>query len=231
MSYLLYIETSAETCSVCLAKGDTVLSELLAPKIQSHSEKLTLLIQEILLNQNVSTTELSGIGLSVGPGSYTGLRVGSSVARGLSLALDIPIITISTLHALASQYFDGNPNTLIVPMIDARRDEVYHAVYNGLGETLTTPVPIIVDEAFLAAYIDDISIHTIILCGDGTDKPLPPLNNSLLQIKPTKVLASHLVYLGFDMFCSHQFADTAYFDLEYIKSPNITTSKKNLLHK
>lgn len=213
-----------------MTKHRDVIGESTALKAQSHSEKLTILIRELLQDHNITPNELSAIGLSIGPGSYTGLRVGSSVARGLSLALEIPILAISSLKALASQYFDNLSTTIIVPMIDARRDEVYHAIYNGLGQEIVNAAPIIINEDFLSPYIHESSTHRIILCGNGTDKPLP---NTLLKdeiiIQPIQLLASHLVTLGYQGFLSKQFADRAYFDLNYIKAPNIIKSDKNHL--
>src|SRR5690554_1548565 len=124
--YILNIETSTKNCSVTLAKnGNTVIIKEIAEQNFSHFEKLHLFIDEVLKQAEISFKELAAVALSKGPGSYTGLRIGASTAKGLCFALDIPLIALDSLQILAMQLTHNNG--LIIPMIDARRMEVYTA--------------------------------------------------------------------------------------------------------
>ena len=134
MTYILNIETATKNCSVSIAKeGQTLLCKELAEEGYSHAEKLHVFIEEILKELQLTFTDLSAIAVSQGPGSYTGLRIGVSSAKGLAYALDIPLIAIDTLTILASQVniSDG----FIIPMIDARRMEVYSAIFDKNHQT------------------------------------------------------------------------------------------------
>ncbi|HOD10928.1 MAG TPA: tRNA (adenosine(37)-N6)-threonylcarbamoyltransferase complex dimerization subunit type 1 TsaB, partial [Flavobacterium sp.] len=130
MSYILNLETATKNCSVSLAKdGKTIFCKEMAEQGYSHAEKLHVFIEEILKEANVNFSEIKAVAVSKGPGSYTGLRIGVSAAKGLCYAAGIPLIAVDTLAVLANQVqiADG----LIVPMIDARRMEVYSAVFDA----------------------------------------------------------------------------------------------------
>ena len=128
MSYILNIETATKNCSVALAKeGKTILCKEIAEEGYSHAERLHVFIEEIINEAGIGMKELNAIAVSQGPGSYTGLRIGVSAAKGLCYALSIPLIAVDTLQALASKV--KIDKGLIVPMIDARRMEVYSAVF------------------------------------------------------------------------------------------------------
>ena len=129
MHYILNIETATKNCSVSIAaNGKTLVCKEISELGYSHAEKLHLFIQDVIQEAAISFSQLSAIAVSQGPGSYTGLRIGVSAAKGLSYALQIPLIAVDTLLALAHQVLkkDG----LIVPMIDARRMEVYSAIFD-----------------------------------------------------------------------------------------------------
>ena len=128
MEYILNIETATKNCSVALAKdGKTIVCKEIAEEGYSHAERLHVFIEEIIKKTGITLNDLSAIAVSQGPGSYTGLRIGVTAAKGLCYALDIPLIAVDTLQALASQV--AISNGLIIPMIDARRMEVYSAVF------------------------------------------------------------------------------------------------------
>ena len=128
MPYILNIETATKNCSVALAKdGKTILCKEIAEEGYSHAERLHVFIDEIIKEVGITFQELSAIAVSQGPGSYTGLRIGVSAAKGLCFALDIPLIAVDTLQVLASQAKVSNG--LIIPMLDARRMEVYSAIF------------------------------------------------------------------------------------------------------
>jgi len=135
LDYILNIETSTKNCSVSIAKeGKTIICKEIAEEGYSHAERLHIFIEESLKEAGLTYKDLSAIAVSQGPGSYTGLRIGVSAAKGLCFALDIPLIAVDTLKVLASQATISNG--LIVPMIDARRMEVYSAVFNAEYEKL-----------------------------------------------------------------------------------------------
>ena len=128
MSYILNIETATKNCSVALAKdGKTILCKEIAEEGYSHAERLHVFIEEIIQETGITFQDISAIAVSQGPGSYTGLRIGVSAAKGLCYALGIPLIAVDTLQVLASQ--SNVSDGLIIPMLDARRMEVYSAIF------------------------------------------------------------------------------------------------------
>ena len=122
---ILSIETSTEVCSVAIHNQELLIAEKESVEAYSHAERLAPLIEEILKDNNISRKELTAIAVSAGPGSYTGLRIGISTAKGLCYALDIPLITIGTLESMLESIKDNNVSNLLCPMLDARRMEVY----------------------------------------------------------------------------------------------------------
>jgi len=226
---LLHIETSGEMCSVCLSQNGTVIGEKNAIKERSHSKRLTLLVQELCAATEVSLQALSGVVLSKGPGSYTGLRVGSSVARGLCFSLDIPIITLNTLTAAASRYRDQSADTLIVAMILARKEEVYLQVLDGRLQVIQDTQPKLLSADLLVPYLKT-STHRIVVCGNATDLAKTYLPSELtIEYHTSEPTAIDLAHLSQELYSEGAFDDIAYFDLDYIKSPNITKSKKKTL--
>ena len=130
MAYILNIETATKNCSVSIAKnGETLQCIQIAEEGYSHAEKLHVFIEQIITDLKLTFQDLSAIAVSQGPGSYTGLRIGISAAKGLCYALNIPLIAVDTLEVLAAQA--KVKNGLIIPMIDARRMEVYSAIFNA----------------------------------------------------------------------------------------------------
>ena len=131
MPYILNIETATKNCSVALAKeGKTILCKEIAEEGYSHAERLHVFIEEVIEEAGITFKDLAAIAVSQGPGSYTGLRIGVSAAKGLCYALDIPLIAVDTLKTLASQVKISSG--LIIPMIDARRMEVYSAIFTPI---------------------------------------------------------------------------------------------------
>ena len=130
MSYILNLETATKNCSVSIAKnGETIICKQMAEEGYSHAEKLHVFIDAVLKESTIDFKDLDAIAVSQGPGSYTGLRIGVSAAKGLCFALDIPLIAVDTLAVLAAQV--TKKDGIIIPMIDARRMEVYSAVFNS----------------------------------------------------------------------------------------------------
>jgi tRNA threonylcarbamoyladenosine biosynthesis protein TsaB len=148
LAYILNIETATKNCSVALAKdGKTIISKEIAEEGYSHAERLHVFIEETVKEGGVTFQDLSAVAVSQGPGSYTGLRIGVSAAKGLCFALNIPLIAVDTLQVLASQAKISKG--FIVPMLDARRMEVYSAIFNSNFDKIrSVEAEIITEDSF-----------------------------------------------------------------------------------
>ncbi len=226
---LLSVETSSPVCSIALhdvAGGQLIgQSELRVEK--SHSTHLTILIQQLLENTGHALVDLAAVAVSDGPGSYTGLRIGAAAAKGLCFALDIPLVAVSTLGALATQVAAvtaGAEEILFCPMLDARRMEVYTALYAHDGREVLAPAPLILTPEALAEQL----AHRRLLCfGNGAAKfrPLVPeqANVSFLAaIEPSAVSVGALAVAAFRR---QAFQDVAYYEPFYLKEVYTTTPR------
>ena len=216
--YILNIETATKNCSVSLAKnGETVLCKQIAEQGYSHAEKLHVFIEEILKETGIGVNDLNGIAVSKGPGSYTGLRIGVSTAKGLCYALGIPLISVDTLQVLAKKVVvkDG----LIVPMLDARRMEVYSAVFNNMHDKIMKVQAEILTEN---SYAD--SQETFYFIGDCQEKCKTVLTATNFHFLPEIVFpsANEMSALSFEKFTNNDFEDVAYFEPFYLKDFLIT---------
>jgi tRNA threonylcarbamoyladenosine biosynthesis protein TsaB len=213
MPIILNIETATKNCSVALAKeGKIVACKEIAEQNFSHAEKLHVFIEELLTENQLQFSDLSAIAVSQGPGSYTGLRIGVSSAKGFCYALNIPMIAIDTLQLIAKQIQieDG----IIIPMIDARRMEVFTAFYDKNHQQIRNTQAEIIDET---SY-QEIS-ETIHLVGDGTEKFKNTLTDNKFIFHSDVVFpsAKQMTQLSFDKFIKNDFVDVAYFEPYYLK--------------
>ena len=222
MEYILNIETATKNCSVALAKeGKTILCKEIAEEGYSHAERLHVFIEEIIAEAGITVNDLAAIAVSQGPGSYTGLRIGVSAAKGLSYALGIPLIAVDTLKTLASQVIVSKG--IIIPMIDARRMEVYSAIFNPNLEN---------KRAILAEIITEDSFseleETIYFVGDCSEKCKAVLiKENFIFLDDIKYpSAKEMSLLSFEKFKKGDTVDVAYFEPYYLKDFMITTSKK-----
>ena len=217
LAYILNIETATKNCSVSLAKnGETILCKEIAELGYSHAEKLHVFIEEILKETQVNATNLNAIAVSKGPGSYTGLRIGVSAAKGLCYALEIPLLAIDTLELLAQQALHAiaQPNGYIVPMIDARRMEVYSAMYDGnLTRINEVQAEVLTDKS----YVD--YTETIYFVGDCQEKCKMVLtkDNFLFLSDVVYPSAQEMSALSYAKFLNNEFEDVAYFEPFYLK--------------
>ncbi len=221
MSYILNIETATKNCSVALAKdGKTVFCKELSEQGYSHAELLHVFIEEIIKEANITFQDLHAIAISKGPGSYTGLRIGVSSAKGLCYALGIPLIAIDTLTILAHQI--KVENGLIIPMIDARRMEVYSAIFNSDAEKIREVQAEILTEESFASYNE--TLHFI---GDSSEKAKSLLTNSNFIFYDTVVFpsANEMSILSYKKYQNQDFEDVAYFEPYYLKDFFITSKK------
>jgi tRNA threonylcarbamoyladenosine biosynthesis protein TsaB len=213
MTYILNIETATKNCSVSLAKnGKTIICKEIAEQGYSHAEKLHVFIAEIIKEAGVLMSDLKAIAVSQGPGSYTGLRIGVSAAKGLCYALEIPLIAIDTLTSLANQVkqHDG----LIVPMIDARRMEVYSAIFNSNKEMIReVQAEILTGESFAN------QTETIYLIGDSNEKAKSVLTKTNFIFLDEIVFpsANEMSAISYQKFQNNDFVDVAYFEPYYLK--------------
>lgn len=222
MSYILNIETATKNCSVALAKeGKTILCKEIAKEGYSHAERLHVFIEEIIKEVGITFQDLIAIAVSQGPGSYTGLRIGVSAAKGLCFALDIPLIAVDTLQVLASQA--TVTSGLIIPMLDARRMEVYSAIFNPKFEKIrAVQAEIITENSF-----EDLQ-ETLYFLGDCAEKCKPVLTKEnyifLDEIKYPS--AKEMSGLSFEKYQKNETVDVAYFEPHYLKDFMTTVSKK-----
>ena len=162
-NYLLHIETATKVCSVAISDNGVVLALKEASEdAYIHSESLTLFIEAVLVEAGITLNDLSAISVSAGPGSYTGLRIGLSTAKGLCFALNIPLISTDTLDAL--YHLIENNALNIIPMLDARRMEVYAKIYAGNGEILEELDAVILNETSFSSF------EPFSVLGDGAIK-------------------------------------------------------------
>lgn len=211
MSYILNIETSTKNCSVSLSKnGKYLIVKEIAEENYSHAEQLHNFISNVLKENTITFNDLEAVAISKGPGSYTGLRIGVSAAKGLCFALDIPLIALDTLTVLAHQVQTNN--AFIVPVIDARRLEVYCTVLNHNFETIK-PVEahILTENSFLE------HTNNLIFIGDCVHKCQEIIKHPNAQFIQCYPSAKEMCALSYQKFLNKEFENTAYFEPFYLK--------------
>ena len=221
MVYILNIETATKNCSVSIgADGKTIALKELSEEQFNHAEKLHVFIQDVLNEVGISLNDLNAISVSKGPGSYTGLRIGVSSAKGLCYALNIPLIAIDTLEILAHQL--NIEKGCIVPMIDARRMEVFTQVFSHDKKALNDPCALIVEENSFDTFNDDIH-----LIGDGAFKCKELLKTEKFHYYDEFVYpsANEMSLLSFQKYTENKIEDVAYFEPYYLKDFMLTTKK------
>jgi tRNA threonylcarbamoyladenosine biosynthesis protein TsaB len=225
MAKLLLLETATEVCSVGLAYDGQLVVLRHADAPNDHSRLLTTLIAEVTAAAGWSFSQLDAVAISQGPGSYTSLRVGVATAKGLCYSLDKPLIAIDTLAALAiaSHLPEAGDEVLYMPMIDARRNEVYTAVYNAALNALGPPQALVLTTAVLE---DIAGSRRLITSGNGGHKALDFLPEKVLFRAEIQCSAAHLVKPAEDAFGMKNFSNMAYFEPLYLKPPYVTQPKK-----
>lgn len=220
MTYILSIETATKNCSVSLSlNGHTIHTREISEEGYSHAEKLHVFIEEVLNEALIDFSKLSAVAVSQGPGSYTGLRIGVSAAKGVCYALNIPLIAIDTLEVLARRL--SIDKGVIVPMIDARRMECYTAVFSSdfvLKREIKSEI--ITEDSF--SDIDEI-IHFV---GDGASKCKEVLKGEKFVYHDDFIFPSskQMGALAFEKYKKSDTVNVAYFEPFYLKDFMITTS-------
>ena len=229
MERILLIESSTALCSVALAEGGTITSykESSAPK--AHASLTAVFIRDILSERGITLNDCDAVCVSMGPGSYTGLRVGVSTAKGLCFGSGKPLMAVGTLDTLVAQTreipgLDGDLK-YVIPMIDARRMEVYTAVFTPEGKQLTETAPAIIDENSFAEQLEQ---GQCLFIGDGAGKCADVIrhpNAHFIQCNPK---ASAMLIPATSAYKEKRFEDVAYFEPFYLKEFVATVSKKKL---
>ena len=221
MALILNIETATKNCSVALSKdGRTLAIRELSEQNFSHAEKLHVFIEELFAESHLKLQDLSAIAVSQGPGSYTGLRIGVSAAKGLCYALSIPLIAVDTLEILARKI--NISNGIILPMIDARRLEVYSAFFDSNYAKIRETKAEIIDEN---SFQEETEILHLI--GDGAMKFKEILTGEKFKYYPEMQFpsATEMSLISFQKFQNKQFEDVAYFEPFYLKDFVLITKK------
>lgn len=220
MAYILCIDTAIDVCSVSLFNNADLLASRTSNEKNVHAQKVTLFIEQVVAEAALTMADINAIALSAGPGSYTGMRIGTSVAKGLCYALEIPLIAIDTLQIMTAGALDevNNDDTLLMPMIDARRNEVYTAVYNTELEEIKTVSPLVIDnnEDLLAFTKEDTK--SVIYFGNGADKYKEIINiNNYKIINYFYKSSLSMGRLAFNKYQHNMFENIAYFEPRYLK--------------
>ena len=224
MATILNLETATTNCSVSIGvdgKAVALVEENTAN--YSHSEQLHIFIKEALQKASLSFLDIDAIAVSKGPGSYTGLRIGVSAAKGLCFSLDKPLIAIPTLESLAQQV-SVQPNEFIVPVLDARRMEVYSCVFDAEYNALRATEAEIIDANSFKHFASKGKVH---LVGNGAEKCKGELGEVKFVYHQEKVpSAAQMAQLSFIRFEQQLFEDVAYFEPYYLKDFVLQTKKK-----
>jgi tRNA threonylcarbamoyladenosine biosynthesis protein TsaB len=214
---ILLIESSTNTCSVALSRDGKIIAIREINEPNRHAELLTVFCDQVVKEGNITFKDLNAVAVSKGPGSYTGLRIGVSAAKGICYAMGIPLIAIGTLEAMAfGMMSEAKADDLLIPMIDARRMEVYTAVFDHMGKMLKNVAPLVLDENSFSEY----NSASLLFSGDGMPKA-----KELLSRLPNahftdsgNCSAKNLLIPAEKKFLAKEFEDVAYFEPFYLKT-------------
>ena len=215
MALILGIETATKNCSVALFKDGKLIAEKEhLSDGYTHAEQLTFFIEEVIESANVTLKEIEAVALSMGPGSYTGLRIGTSTAKGLCYSLGVPLLAISTLQAMALGMSKSKKSTIYCPMIDARRMEVFSALFDENNQEVRGVHADVVDEKTYINYLKE----EVLFFGDGALKCKTVINHKNAKfIEGIYPSAKNLGILANAKFENKNFEDVAYFEPYYLK--------------
>ncbi len=225
MAHFLLLDTATDVCSVVLANDETILARRRTTVFSDHGRVITLFIQECLAEAGLNLQALDAIAVSAGPGSFTGLRIGASTAKGLCFGLGVPLIAVDTLAALAQSAIQATDekNSLYIPMLDARSMGVFYSIHQ---QDLTVVKPLDRAKLTLAELSPLLKKHSIICCGSAAEKYQEELGSAEIEYRLQQHDAAFLLPLCLQAWHTKNFADLAYFEPNYVAPPNITTPRK-----
>jgi len=224
LSLLLHIDTATEVASVALSNNDTMIALLENHEQKEHASFVHVAIESLLKQSGHSVQELAAVSVTHGPGSYTGLRVGMSAAKGICYALNIPMVTVNTLKVMTVAAMEQVPDHQgwYVPMIDARRMEVFTAIYDAQLNEVMEPQSMVLEGTSFYKYMTKI---ILLYFGSGSDKFMTIEQHENARFANVQHTASQLVTLGWQGFQAKDFCDTAYAEPLYLKE-FFTTAKR-----
>jgi tRNA threonylcarbamoyladenosine biosynthesis protein TsaB len=230
---IICLETATNLCSVALCDSAGVIALRESDESKSHAAMVTVFIDELLKEQGIKAAALDAVAISKGPGSYTGLRIGVSVAKGIAYGASIPLISVETTLSMfwgarGNGYAsESDKNPLFCPMLDARRMEVYYAIYNSAGIKIKDISAEIITEKSFSAFPES---QKIIFFGDGAVKCKDIINrkNSFFPVD-FRISASYMHKPVYQAFKDHKFEDVAYFEPLYLKDFITSVPRKNIL--
>lgn len=228
MPYILNIETATEVCSVSLSRKGETLDLIENSEDKTHSELLTVFIETLMKRNKIGYQDLSAIAVSSGPGSYTGLRIGVSVAKGICYGLKKPLLSVPTLESMAfgGVQLSKEQNSLFCPMIDARRMEVYTSVFDSqLNVVEETNAKIIDSESF----VNLLSDNQVCIFGNGAEKCKPIITHpNAIFLDEFNISAQYMSELSYQKFLTQSFEDVAYYEPFYLKEFQAVKSMKKM---
>jgi len=227
MALILSIESATSICSVALHREGKLLMLSEQDQENAHARQLMLLIEGMFKESGLKTSDLAAVAISSGPGSYTGLRIGVSVAKGLAFGHDLPLIAVDTLRALASQAFGlCGENDFVIPLLDARRMEVYTSVFGTMGKMIESSHPLEIDVNPFFKYLERGKVFFL---GDGLEKLKDVLDHVNAVYLSNLNSADSVGQLAYQKYLDKAFEDIAYFEPNYLKEFRVLASKKNPL--
>ena len=235
MTLILNLESSTEVCSVSLSKNGEMIDLIENTDGQNHARLLSVFADQLMKNNHLRFNQLSAVSVSKGPGSYTGLRIGVSLAKGICYANQAPLISISPLRAMSSfitsnrekYHINTHDDMLFCPMIDARRMEVYTALFDQQNRKIEAVSAKVIDNNSFNNYLEK---HQIVFFGNGSTKCRAELKHpNAIFIDDIKTSAQFMCSLAQEAFKNKQFEDVAYFEPFYLKDFIAGTPKKNIL--
>ncbi|MBQ9410643.1 MAG: tRNA (adenosine(37)-N6)-threonylcarbamoyltransferase complex dimerization subunit type 1 TsaB [Bacteroidales bacterium] len=227
MARILLIEASTAVLSVALAQDGVVVESRTCTEPRLQASLTAPLVKEVLDSQGLSVSDCNAVCVGKGPGSYTGLRVGVSTAKGLAFGAGLPLIAVGSLDVLAAScHSERSEESYIVPMIDARRMEVYTAVFSPSGEQLTPVEAKIIGPDSFAEYLEQ---GPVLFIGDGALKCREVITHPNASFREAWPLASNMARLAQKAYDEGRFEDLAYFEPFYLKDFVATVSRKSIL--
>jgi tRNA threonylcarbamoyladenosine biosynthesis protein TsaB len=230
MARILSIETSTSICSVAIHEQGELLALAEIKEPGAHAEKLVSLVDAALKQANLRLVDLAAVAVSEGPGSYTGLRIGVSTAKGIAFALDIPLIGINTLQAMAASQSIAE-GEYVVAVLDARRKEVYTQTFGDSLQQLSPIEAVVLEEGVFGSVLENGKVYFV---GDGVEKvkeEVQHVNAQFVENWESSLSAKNMGVLAFEKFARQEWEDLAYFVPNYLKEFKALQSTKNPLLK